>query len=210
MTWTTGWFEEFMVLLSKVSPGSIVKISVRCEPQDYFDKNDAEATQKKEQFKKTFEEFLPHPTDEPPNSFDSFAKLILNMLQIASQRALSSTSPLKFVPLSSFHYADGAGMFTLTGIVCLRSQEAIVRAQFKNWYLANMTWDLPKRIDVPTLSTKERLHLQGRLPKKRNAGRMLRNRLGYLIDVDIERTETKLQHYADFHRYFPYFMRATP
>ena len=65
-------------------------------------------------------------------------------------------------------------------------------------------------IDVPTLSTKERLHLQDRLPLNLNAGRVLRRALGYLIDKDVRRTEAKLKQYADFHRYFPYFMKAIP
>jgi len=202
--------EEFMVLLGKVSPYSVIKLTLRCEPSDYFGKDESEVSRKKQEFQKEFQEVLPHPSDEPPSAFADFAKLVQDMAQIAAQKALSSTTLLKFVPISSFCYADGAGMFTLSGIVCLRTQQAITESAFRTWHLANLNWHKPRVIDVPTLSTKERLHLQRRLPRGPNAGRILRNSLGYLIDSDATRTDAKLQQYADFHRYFPYFIKAIP
>jgi len=63
---------------------------------------------------------------------------------------------------------------------------------------------------VPSLSTKERLYLQRYLPCGRNAGRTLRRALGYLTDENLKQTEIRLQQYADFHRYFPYFIKAIP
>jgi len=207
---TYGHFEDFMVLLEKVSPNSLIKITLRCEPSDYVGKDGADAAKKKEEFQAEFQAVLPRPDDEPPTTFAEFAVLIQDMIRIATQRTLSSETPLKFVPLSSFCYADGVGMFTLTGIVCSRTEEAKVKRTFRTWHLRNLNWDKPRIIDVPTLSTKERLHLQRRLPCKINAGRVLHRALGYLIEDDAPRTEEKLQQYAQFHRYFPYFMKAIP
>jgi hypothetical protein len=85
-----------------------------------------------------------------------------------------------------------------------------VKRAFGDWHLRNLNWGMPRLIDVPTLSTKERLHLQRRLPCERHAGRVLRRALGYLIENDTKRTEGKLRQYADFHRYSPYFMKAVP
>jgi hypothetical protein len=205
-----GHFEDFMVLLEKVSPNSLIKISLRCEPSDYLDKDEAVASQRRKDFQRQFQEILPHPSDEPPTAFADFAKLLQDMVQISSQKALPGALPLKFVPISSFQYADGAGMFTLTGMVCRRPDEAKVKGVFRRWHLGNLNWSAPRIIDVPTLSTKERLHLQHRLPCNRNAGRVLRLALGYFIDNGARRTEAKLRQYADFHRYFPYFMKAVP
>jgi hypothetical protein len=132
------------------------------------------------------------------------------MLRIASQKALSSATPLTFQPVSSFRYSDGTGMFSLTGIVCQRDQQDGVKEAFKRLQFSNLTWASPRLIDMPILSTKERLHLQRLLPCGPGAGAILRQSLGYLIDDDQESTEMKLQQYADFHRYYPYFMKATP
>jgi hypothetical protein len=197
-----GNFEDFMTLLGKVAEKSVIKITLRAEPRDYFDKP--------EEFRKKFAAIMPNPDADLPRNADAFASLVQEMIQIASQQVLSSAMPLEFQPISSFRYSDGTNMLTLTGIVCLRSQRARVRGAFASWELANLDWHGPTLIDVPVLSTKERLHLQRRLPQRLNAGKTLRLSLGYLIDDDIPRTEIRLQQYADFHRYFPYFMKAVP
>jgi hypothetical protein len=203
-------FDEFMGLLGKVSVGSVIKITLRCEPSDYIGKDETDASRIVQEFQREFAEVLPHPSDEPPSSFADFAKLIQDMVQIAAQKTLSSAMPVKFSPISSFCYADGAGMFTLTGIVCLRSEESKVKSAFNTWDLKNLNWKKPRIIDVPTLSTKERLQLQRQLPCSANAGRTLRVALGYLIESNTQQTDAKLQQYADFHRFFPYFMKAIP
>jgi hypothetical protein len=196
--------DEFMTLLGKVPADSMIKISLRCEPKDYLE------DKKRKEFQREFEDVLPHPSVEPPVSFADLAKLVQEMIQIAAQKALSSAMPFKFVPVSSFCYADGAGMFTLTGIVCRRTDESKVKSAFRSWDLRNLSWGTPRLIDVPTLSTKERLHLQRQLPRGNNAGRTLLHALGYLIEDDRPQTEARLQQYADFHHYFPYFMKAIP
>ena len=199
-----GHFEEFMQLLGKVGTNSIIKITLRCEPRDYREPEQAD------EFRKKFQTVLPNVSDPPPSKLDKFALLIQEMVQIASQKALPSAMPSMFLPLSSFYYSDGTGIFTLTGVVCPRVEEKTLRKTFKDWRFANLNWNKPKEINVPSLSTRERLHLQRHLPCGGNAGKTLRRALGYLIDEDKEQTEIQLQQYADFHRYFPYFIKAIP
>jgi hypothetical protein len=205
-----SYFDEFMNLLGKVAAGSVIKVTLRCEPKDYFGRDEAETSERVRAFQREFAEVLPHPSDEPPNRFIDFARLIQGMVQIAAQKTLSSAMPVKFLPISSFCYADGDGIFTLTGIVCLRGGISRVKRVFDRWDLRNLDWSDPRLIDVPALSTKERLRLQSKLPRRGNAGNALRVALGYLIESDTERTNAKLQQYADFHRFFPYFMKAIP
>jgi hypothetical protein len=195
-------FEDLMVLLGKVAANSMIKITLRANPRDFIDAPD--------EFRRKFELLMPDPSAVPPSSSDRLAYLIQGMAQIACQRALPGALPHVFQPVSSFYYSDGTGMFTLTGVVCRRGDQANVRSVFKDLRFANLDWAKPRKIDVPTLSTKERLHLQRLLPHGRGAGSVLRQELGYLIDKNKSQTEIKLQQYADFHRYFPYFMKATP
>jgi hypothetical protein len=202
-------FAEFMELLPKVSNGSIIKVTLRCEPSDYFGK-DEKGREKDVEFQNQFGYVLPHPTAKPSATFEGMANLLQDMIRIASQKILSSAMPSKFLPISSFRYADGVGMFSLTGMVCAREDVGKVKRAFGDWHLRNLDWGTPRVIDVPTLSTKERLHLQRKLPCARYAGRVLRRALGYLIEDDVKRTERKLRQYADFHRYSPYFMKAVP
>lgn len=197
-------FEDFMELLGKVGSSSIVKITLRSNPRDY------ETEEQVEKFKKKFSAILPDHSEPLPTRLDGFATLLQKMLQIASQRALPSAMPLMFLPISSFYYMDGVGIFTLTGIVCDRNDEASIRNLFRKLRFVNLNWGEPTKIDVPNLSTKERIHLQRHLPRAGNAGKALTRALGYLINGNRDETELQLQQYADFHRYFPYFIKAVP
>jgi hypothetical protein len=193
-------FEDLMVLLGKVAANSMIKVTLRAEPSDFKDNPD--------EFRRRFEILMPDQSVVPPSTSSDLAYLIQGMTRIASQRALPGALPHVFQPVSSFYYSDGTGMFTLTGVVCRRSDQAKAKSVFRDLRFSNLDWARPKKIDVPTLSTKERLHLQRLLPG--GSGAALRLELGYFIDHDRRQTEKKLQQYADFHRYFPYFMKATP
>ena len=105
-------------------------------------------------------------------------------------------------------------MFTLTGIVWPRGEIHKLHEIFGDWEFADLTWEMenkPKHIDLPDLSTKERLRLQEFLPCAAERGTTLRDALGHLIhDEDDGTTEISLEQYAAFHRYFPYFLRGVP
>jgi hypothetical protein len=195
-------FEEFMLLLTKVTAGSIVKITLRANPSDYHDKED--------EFREKFAAILPNSSVVPPREFEEFANLLQDMLQIASQQALPSATGFAYQPISSFCYRDGAGILTLTGVVCATDGRKQIKEQFVGWPYANLHWAKPKHIDVPFLSTKERLHLQQHLPCVRDAGRKLIRILGYKIDDDRTAAVAQMKQYAEYYLQYPYFMRAFP
>ena len=203
-------FSEFAALLGKLAEKSMVKVSLRAEPRDYFDRSGEEQGSGGKGFREEFGDVMPDASADPPIDPRDFACLIQDMLQVVAERALPSAVPLKFLPVSSFYYTDGTWMLTLTGVIWPRERQEEVEKAFGDWRFANLTWKRPKRINVPSLSTKERLCLQEHLPCRKNAGSVLCSALGYLIDDDKRRSEYMLKQYADFHRYYPYFMRATP
>jgi len=203
-------FGDFMSLLGKVSVGSLVKITLRSEPSDYIGRDEQDQEKKENEFRAKFGAILPRADAAPPTELERFAGLLQEMVQIAAQKALPSGTGFVYQPISSFCYKDGDGIFTLTGIVCRRSRLKSVRNRFSNWDLANLDWAGPKLIDVPFLSTKERLHLQKHLPCAQDAGRRLLRVLGYRIDKDRARAVAKMKQYADFYRYYPHFVRAIP
>ncbi len=203
-------FEDFMTLLEKVAADSIVKITLRAEHSDYVGRDKGDQEKKEDEFRAKFGAILPSSNVAPPPDLERFAGLLQDMLQIASQKALPSGTGFVYQPIASFCYKDGDGIFTLTGIVCPRSRLKSLRNRFSNWDLANLDWARPKLIDVPFLSTKERLHLQKHLPCARDAGRKLLRVLGYRIDNDRVRAVAKMRQYADFYRYYPHFVRAIP
>jgi hypothetical protein len=213
-------FDEFVRLLVKVLEGSIIKITLKAKPGDFWEfPRSGKPIQKKNwmipKFRRMFERFLPHPDDYPSWREEDFSNLLKQMLHIAVLEAFPAGSDLTFIPLSSFYYTDSTPMFTLTGIVWSRDDiQRIIDIFRQDWEFADLSWDpakKPRQIDIPDLSTKERLHLQECLPCRCGTrGVVLRERLGYLIEEDVTMTEAVLEQYAAFHRYFPYFLRGIP
>lgn len=205
-------FEDFKALLITVLEDSMIKVTLRCQPGDYWVSGDEELReQKADEFRRNFSSVMPNPSADPPRTWVSFARLIQDMLRVAAQQALPPyATNLTFVPISSFYYSDGTKMFTLTGIVCATARKHRVVRAFADWEFANLEWNGPRLIDIPELSTKERLQLQRLLPSSDNRGSKLRKALGYEIDDGPSKTEAALEQYAAFHRYSPYVLRGVP
>ena len=117
-----------------------------------------------------------------------------------------------FQILSSFVYADGQQMLTITGIVfkspaLAACADFMQRARLKSWPFANLDWLPPKQIAVPALTAKERMHLDGVLPFQRGDDAAwqarLKRRLGYSCGSSTE----DLAHYARYYRAYPHFSR---
>lgn len=205
-------FQDFTTLLETVASQSVLKITLRADPSEYWEFNPPSIKEAKaEQFRRKFENFMPDSSAHPPRLAESLAYLLQEMLQIAAEKVFPPTaSSRSLLPVSSFYYSDGTWMFTFTGIVCDNDRIQEVRRIFENWEFANLEWNRPTRIAVPALSTKERLHLQSLLPTRNNAGSKLQQQLGYFIEDDLEKTKEALSQYAAFHRYSPYIIRGVP
>ena len=132
-------FSCFESLLLRIEEQGLVKITLRAQVKDYFQRS------RSNEFIKEFEALFPHSIKEPPRRQDPFYRLIHKMLQVAVETALKGFPDLVFQPISSFCYSDGTPMLTLTGIVCSKNRNAEVRAVFEGWEFANLDWGPPPR-----------------------------------------------------------------
>ena len=204
-------FEQFMALLPTLNPFSILKITLQCDVKLWTDSNPDKRASKIDRFNSEFSALLPEKITSIPQRLLSFARFLQKMLQIAVEKALPPiASSSRFIPVSSFRYADSVGMLTVAGVVCEEKDEEKVAKAYSDWNLHTFDWGDPKLISLPFLSTKERLALQDLLPTDMNAGIQLSERLGYWIEDDSRKSEDALAQYATFHRYAPYLMKAIP
>ncbi len=194
-----GHFEDFMSILGKVSENSVVKITVRAEPPE----------KEWEEFQREYDLVLSASVKKTAiKRRVPFAKLLQEMIRIASQQALPASGETIFQLLDSSYYRDQTQMVSITGIVCKEREVSKIKHWFQDWQFANLTWQDPREIDVPILSTKERLHLEKYMPTKKRTGRSLSRALGYRID-DSRKNIEKLQQYEEFYQYYPYFARVS-
>ncbi len=195
-----GHFEDFMSVLGKVSEESVVKITVRAEPPE----------KEWEEFQREYDQVLPSSAKRTAIKRPVlFAKLLQEMIHIASQQALPASGESVFQLLDSSYYSDQTQMASITGIVCREREVSEIKHWFQGWQFANLTWQEPREIDVPILSTKERLHLEKYMPTKSKTGRSLSRALGYRIDDKGPRHIEKLRQYEEFYQYYPYFARVS-
>jgi len=208
-----SYFENFTSLLGLVEELSMLKVTLRCEPRDYGPFDDEKLRKlETDRFCSKFEKVMPEFPTVLPRTLEEFAGLLQKMLRVAVGQMLpSAATTLTFLPVSSFCYQDTkTGMFTLTGVVCDNTRRDEVERVYADWAFANLSWRLPRLIDVPILSTKERLHLQHLLPSNSTPSTTLQKALGYRIDDGDRKTEAAMEQYAAFHRYSPYVLRGMP
>ena len=205
-----GNFDEFMSILAEVSENSIVKITIRAEPLSRRGLLQQEREERFERFQEEFGKIIPESIQIQQKDIEKtedFIKLLQKMLEIAAQQALRESGSV-FQPLNSSYYSDQTEMLSVTGIVCNKNKVSEIRQWFKDWAFINLTWEGARRIDVPILSTKERLHLEKYLPTTAKTGRFLSRSLGYRIDDSEKKHIEKLKQYEEYYQYYPYFARV--
>ena len=191
-------FKEFQSILGKVSENSIVKITIPAK----------RAGQKLERFRLQYSGIARAQIQGIDMRDPSrFVKLLQDMFHTASIQALPEAGESVFQLLNSSYYKDSTQMLTITGIVCNKDKVSEIRKWFKDWKFANLDWGAPCKINLPTLSVKERLHLEKYLPTTKKTGLSLSRALGYKIDEDEEHFE-QLKQYEEFHQYYPDFVQV--
>lgn len=211
-----GRLQEFETLLDSAHEGSVARVTLRAALDDLPDvRRDNEYASEEEaenrrtlyfaEFTNLFDTILPPGAGYGDLRPGRFPSLLQGMLKIVSQRALPPGSGRRFQILHSCFYSDHTQMLSLTGVVCRSDEAAGFRKLFALWPPRNLRWGPPARIDMPVLSTKERLVLESLLPTKKASGRALRRALGYNVDDGLPASIRQLKQYAMFYRYYPLF-----
>ncbi len=76
----------------------------------------------------------------------------------------SCVLPKQFIPLHAAKYSDGTIMLSLTGVFCESSTSGEVQRHFQKAGILRSQPVAVEAIDIPVLTTKERMHLESLLP----------------------------------------------
>lgn len=207
--------EEMQLLLSKLRSDDVLKVTLNANPETLGGggkKPEERRAQRKNRVKQLMGDLLPNEFDEEDaDTPKGFAGLLLKATIRAAHEALAGKPKLKFLPLTGFRYADSANqMVTMTGVLINRTREEtfFARTGLRDWDLAlNSSLD-PIPIDVPSLSVRERLFVDARLPEL--DGKRMTEALGFLCADDEDDSAQLLDSYRLFYRHLPYFSRIVP
>ena len=215
-------FDEFQVVLKKVPPGSVVRITLRAEPElntdaleSYLSGDEIAVIRAKAEksFEEKYQKVLPNPVpDGASSSFTAYARTVQLMVQQAASLALDTAgSQVDFLPVQSTRYNDNTQMLSVTGVICPRAQIDATREKLKSVHFVDFEWQEPTQINIPALSLKERFSLECHLPvpKDQDAGDELFKILQYCIASTETRSKRQLAHYAKCYQEYPNFVRIT-
>ncbi len=144
-------------------------------------------------------------------SIEGYPRLLSRMLTAVANGACSA--PKRILPLHAAMYSDGTIMMSWTALVCHDADFSPLHEHFRRtceyYSLAESGIAL---IDVPILTTKERLAIAKLLPTKNVDGVRTAKSLGYLLDGEASDTETKhkLEQYELYFRLYPHFGKIVP
>jgi hypothetical protein len=201
-------FNEFQTLLSKAPTKSVIRITMNAD----LPKEEGKRTAK-EQFNTFNEEFgnlVPEDVDENLMTAAGFPSVLARMLEIAAEDVLRPKGERTFGPLLITVYRDTNQMLTITGMLDApdASDATIAQAGLADWQYLAKDWSDLRRINMPELTVKERIHINQLLPGTSEAA-ALQSRLGFQVDERAEASLDKLRNYAEFYRHFPQFVRVS-
>jgi len=205
--------EELQATLDRLRPFDIVKITLNANAASYVPRKEGENPEEIQ--KKRFEDLRDKLGDLFPlgnvNSTMMTAKMfptVLNLIiEYSANLAMRGQNGVCFQPLTSFSYSDGQTMLTVTGIVLDESliDEFFIKTNIKEWSLSNTDWKEPRRIDIPNLTLKERLHIDALLPN--SDVKFIQDNLGFMFDKKEKISLEMIETYMTFYRQSPYFSK---
>lgn len=127
----------------------------------------------------------------------SFGKSLLSALKLAVEKEVLSFLDRQVVWALATHYADGQAMVTAALIVCEKDDKSLEKL-VKGWEFYSNA-DAPHLIDLPALSTLERLTMESSVDAKQ------------IMDFELPKSdmdENPFEVFKKFYRIFPHFSRV--
>ncbi len=212
----TTQIERFARTIGTVSIGSVLRVTLNANPTSLGDPDPAELSVEVDgestgdrplkpttqewrlaRFRERLGSLFPSGLTADGMSHKAYGRSVLCALKLAVEREALSFRDRRIVWALATHYADGQPMVTAALVVCApgdRSVDELVESwEFKS------TTDSPLRLDLPSLSTLERLTLES------NANAEAQ------MDFELPKSsmgEDPLATFKRFYRIYPHFSRV--
>lgn len=161
----------------------------------------------------TFQLYMPNNISTKDIS-QNFSSVIRAMGTRAVKRGLSKAGiDATFNHISSFDYADGEAMTTLTGIISDNKKftDILEQSNLKNWefYQTEPLTELvvANEISVPVMTVSERMEIDKLIPLKTTTD--LAAELQFSFGNTTEEHSKLVAGYCKFYRYLPYYSKVT-
>jgi hypothetical protein len=210
----TDQIERFSRTISEVPINSILRITLNSNPSALGEPDPQEITAKvgnlkaDSGLKKTIQEWrlerfrerlgtlFPNDLNADAMTYKRFGNSVLTALYLAVEREVLNLPDRKVIWALATHYSDGQPMVTATLIVTDMDQQRLVTLT-RDWPFASTPKE-PMKLDMPALSTLERLTMESCTDPQ--------HKLGYELPKS-ELGEDPYEMFRRFYRVYPHFAR---
>lgn len=212
----TSQIERFARTIGTVPIGSILRVTLNAnpsslgspDPRELSVEADGEVSEDRAQrptiqewrlarFKSRLGGLFPSGLSADGMSFKSYGASVLRVLKLAVDREALSFKDRQIAWALATHYSDGQPMVTATLVVCQTDDET-TKDLISGWEFYSTT-DAPHRLDLPAISTLERLTMESTdEPEKKMGFNLPRSGMG----------EDPFNAFRKYYRIYPHFSRV--
>lgn len=211
---------RFAATIGKVPIGSILRVTLNADPSSLGEPPPAKdlsvavdgevsvdraqkptmAEWRFERFKERLGTLVPAGVTADGMTFKRYGPTLLQVLKLAVEKEELSFTDRRIVWALATHYADGQAMVTAALVVC-PPEDRMIEKLVKDWEFYATT-DNPHRLDLPALSSLERLTME--------SNRNPRRKLGFELSKVSESKlgDDPLEVFKKFYRLYPHFSRV--
>jgi hypothetical protein len=198
----TSQIERFARTIGTVPIGSILRVTLNANPSSFGrpDGNLSEAELMEwrlQAFQRRLGALFPSGLIADGMKQENFGKSLLHALKLAVEKEVLSFRDRRIVWALATHYADGQAMVTAALIVCPNDDKSIEEL-LKEWEFY-ATADAPHRLDLPALSTLERLTMESHDDAQ--------TKMGFKLPKS-DMGENPFDVFRKFYRIYPHFSRV--
>lgn len=209
------WREQLLeaeTLARALAANSILKITLAAQPSALgCPPPDAQLDQhsyRLQRLQEMFGEWVPHAAKPDDMKTRDFPRLLARIVRASMESVFGALSERECSPAAIYTYDDGTPMLTVAMLVGTRSGIARVRRQTKltTWKFSSRSWDDIISINTPDLTLKERIFIEGLLPRLDAA--QIQKKLGFRVAEKPADSIEALENYVSFHRQLPFFLKV--
>lgn len=204
---------EIADMISKLKPKDIFKITLNANPdslgRDYKSPDPKPFRLAKLKSRLT-EDYCPVNLEVDDVSFKKYPAVLLKAIQRAINVGLSGRKDIQIQPLATFIYKDGQQMLTFTGIVLANQEEDkkifFEKSRIEAWPFFDGSWETLRNISVPTMSLRERMFIEERLPF--GTEQHIKDQLGFYLGEDEEEASENLKNFIEYYKVVPWYSKV--
>lgn len=212
----TAQIQRFARTIGTVPVGSVMRVTLNAnpaalgkpDPKDISVDVDGEVSEDRTQkptiqewrlsvFKERLGTLFPSGLTAGDMNFKTYGLSLLRALNLAVEKEALSFRDRRLVWALATHYADGQAMVTASVVVC-SSDDNDIETLVKGWEFYTTT-DAPHRLDLPALSTLERLTMESNDDAQ--------SQLGFELPKS-DMGENPFEVFKKFYRMYPHFSRV--